>query len=141
MQLIFVVIFYPSLVSAQDELDQAITKRNIELEQLMEIINSDAVYSTEVHNCNLLPLDTGLSNQMSNLLGPFITSVNPLTTQYLDLGIIEREYEIIFTGSILNAIESIQSLYPLSKIKYIEWRNAEETQGMMKVLVFTNDNE
>ncbi len=78
---------------------------------------------------------------MSNLLGPFITSVNPLTTQYLDLGIIEREYEIIFTGSILNAIESIQSLYPLSKIKYIEWRNAEETQGMMKVLVFTNDNE
>ncbi len=135
LQLICAVIFYPTLINAKDELDNIIVNKNIELERLIEIANNDIAYRVDLTNNNLLPTDEGLSKQIARLNNPLITNVNPIATQYLDIGVIQREYEVTFIGPILNAIESIQAIYPLTKVEHIEWAE----QGKMRILVYTED--
>ncbi|OOB78462.1 MAG: hypothetical protein BEN18_07250 [Epulopiscium sp. Nuni2H_MBin001] len=134
VQLVCLMVLYPLLMDRKDELDNLIVNKNIELERLTKIASNDINYLVEQQN-NLLPKDEGITKQTDNLLNPLITSINPITTNYLDIGVIEREYEVSFTGPILKAIESIQNVYPLTKVGYIDWR----TDGKMRILVYTDD--
>ncbi len=93
---------------------------------------------------NILPNDEGVGVQIRNIIDITdmfdIESISPIRTSILDMGIIEREYEIKFVGAEfdgVNIVESIREIYPLTKFKYITWTDSGQV-GRIVVQVYTN---